>query len=179
MKNDIQENPKLSTEPNSNSVFKKFLSKTSVFFFESTKGIGKYFGGKILTSVIIGVVSFIVFKLIGIKPALVLALILGITNLVPLFGPWVGLLICALIVIFINPIHALYTTITALLLQISEQFLLLPLIVGKSIDIKPLLIFLVLFIGSVVFGFWGVILAVPVAVILKIWYEVFIRRQEK
>ncbi len=179
MKNSLQKNPETNTRENRNDGIKSFLSKTSIFVSESTRGVGKYILGKMLTSIIIGILSFVVFRLLDVKPPFILALILGISNLVPLFGPWVGLLICALIVVFINPIHALYTTITALLLQIAEQFFLLPLIVGKSIDIKPLLIFLILFGGSIVFGFWGVVLAVPLAVIIRIWYEVFIRKQEK
>jgi predicted PurR-regulated permease PerM len=163
----------------SNTKLRSFLNKTSIFISESSKGIGRYMLGKMITSAIIFILAFVIFRLLEVNPAIILAVILGVTNLVPLFGPWVGLLICAMIVVFINPIHALYTTITALLLQIAEQFFLLPLIVGKSIDIKPLLIFLVLFAGSLVFGFWGVLLAVPAAVVIKIAYEVFIRKQEK
>lgn len=158
---------------------RSFLNKTSIFISESSKGIGKYVLGKFITSTIIGAISFIVFKLLEVRPAVVLSIILGIANLIPLFGPWVGLLICAVIVLFIEPVHALYTTITALLLQIADEFFLLPLIVGKSVDIKPILVFLVLFAGSLLFGFWGVLFAVPAAVVIKIGYDVFIRKQQK
>ncbi len=156
----------------------KFLIKTEKFIIDSAKSIGNYVVGKIVTSAIIGILALVVFKILGINPAWLLALILALTNFVPVIGPWVGLLICALIVVFFEPIFALYTSLTALILQILEQFLLLPLIVGKAVDLKPMLIICVLIIGSLAFGFWGVVLAIPIAAVLKVWYNIFIKNKD-
>ncbi|MBN2559037.1 MAG: AI-2E family transporter [Clostridia bacterium] len=156
-----------------------FFEKTGLFIAESSKSVGKYVAGKIATSLIIGLISFIVFKLLGINLAWLLALILCLTNLVPVIGPWIGLILVAVIIVFFNPIFALYTTITALLLQLMEQFLLLPLIVGKAVNLKPMLIIIVLILGSIFFGFWGVILAIPIAAIIKIWYGIFVKDHYK
>jgi len=158
---------------------KELWKKTEKFIIESGKSVGKYFIGKLITSTIIGLVAYVVFKIMGINPAWLLALIVGLTNVVPVFGPWVGLILCALIVIFINPIFALYTSLVALLLQLLEQFVLLPLIVGKAVDLKPLLIICVLIIGSMLFGFWGVVFAIPIAAVIKIGYGIFIKNEKK
>jgi predicted PurR-regulated permease PerM len=154
-----------------------FWSKTGRFIAESSISVGKYVVGKLLTSLIIGLLAFLVFKLIGIRLAWMYALILGLTNIVPVFGPWVGVIVCALIVVWFEPIFALYTTLTGLLLQILEQFILLPIIVGKAVDLKPMLVICVLILGSLAFGFWGVLLAIPIAAIMKIWYNIFISKK--
>lgn len=151
-----------------------YSRKLSEFFTQSAVSVGKYIVGKIITSTIIGVIAFIVFRILDIDLAWLLALILGLTNFVPVIGPWVGLVLCAVIIVFFRPVFALYTSLTALVLQITEQFFLLPVIVGKAVDLKPLLIISVLVAGSLAFGFWGVVFAIPVAAVLKIWYNIFI-----
>lgn len=156
-----------------------FFSKTGRFFVESSVSVGKYIIGKLITSTVIGFIAFIVFKLLGINLAWLLALILALTNIVPVFGPWAGLLICAVIIVFFEPVFALYTTLTALILQIMEQFILLPVIVGKAVDLKPMLIICVLILGSLFFGFWGVLFAIPIAAVVKIWYNIFIAKKEQ
>ena len=161
----------------SNSTDKTIWQKTGQFLTESTVSVGKYIIGKLITSFVIGFLAFIVFKLIGIDLPWLLALIIGLTNIVPVFGGWVGMIICALIIVFFNPIYVVYTTLTALVLQIIEQFLLLPLIVGKAVDLKPMLIVSVLIIASIAFGFWGVLLAIPIAAVIKIWYNIFISKK--
>lgn len=160
-------------------VEKTFWDKLGEFITQSSKSVVKYLIGKIITSTIIGIIAFIVFKLIGINLAWLLALIIAITNIVPVFGGWVGLILCAVIVLFINPIFAIYTTLTALILQMIEQFVLLPLIVGKAVDLKPMLVICVLILGSMAFGFWGVVLAIPIAAVIKIGYNIFLNKKEQ
>ena len=174
MDNDIT----TTTEKKIENQEKTFWQKTGQFLTESSISVGKYIIGKLITSAIIVLLAFVVFKLLGINLAWLLALILAITNLVPVFGPWVGLVICALIVVFFDPIFILYTTLTALILQILEQFILLPVFVGKVVDLKPMLIICVLILGSLIFGFWGVLLAIPIAAVVKIWYNIFIAKKK-
>lgn len=169
---------KLPDEEKNQYKEKNLWQKTEQFITESSISVGRYIVGKLITSALIGLIAFIVFKLLDINLAWLLALILAITNLVPVFGPWVGLIICAVIVVFFKPIFMLYTTLTALILQLLEQFVLLPIIVGKAVDLKPMLIICVLILGSVIFGFWGVLLAIPIAAIVKIWYNIFIAKNK-
>jgi len=155
-----------------------FISKLGRFASESAISVSKYIMGKLITSAILGIIAFLVFKLLGINLAWLLALILGLTNIVPVFGGWVGMILCAIIAVFFSPIFIVYTTLTALLLQLLEQFVLLPLIVGKAVDLKPLLVICVLIIGSLVFGFWGVLLAIPIAAVIKIGYTIFLKKEK-
>lgn len=153
-----------------------FWDKLLHFFTESSASVGKYIAGKLITSLVIGFISFIIFKFLGINLPFLLSAIIAVTNIVPVFGGWVGIIICGIIVVFFSPIYVVYTTLTALLLQILEQFVLLPLIVGKAIDIKPMFIVIVLMISSIFFGFWGVLLAIPIAAVIKIGYKIFINK---
>jgi len=158
---------------------KSFGNKLIQFLTESSVSVGKYVIGKLITSLIIGIISFIIFKLLSIDLPFLLAVIIAVTNIVPVFGGWAGIILCGIIVVFFNPIFVVYTTLAALVLQIIEQFVLLPVIVGKSVDLKPMLIVCVLIIGSILFGFWGVLLAIPIAAILKIGYKIFISKKNK
>lgn len=149
------------------------------FIRQSFTTTGKYFIGKTITSLIIGIVSFTVFTLLDIKLSWLVALILFLSNFIPIFGPWAGAVFGALIVIFQAPVFALYVIITSVLLQLIEQFLLIPLIIGKAIDLKPLVIVVVLILASLFLGFWGVLFAIPIASIVQIAYNIFIKKEGK
>jgi len=154
-------------------------NKFLMFIKQSFISTGKYFIGKTITSLIIIVICLITYLLLGIKLIPVILIIVFITNFVPIFGPWVGTVISGLIVVFQDPLLALYVIITLLLLQIIEQFLLIPLIIGKSIDLKPLFIVLILIVSSIFLGFWGVLFAIPIASVVKIGYTIFIKNHNK
>lgn len=154
-------------------------NKFDNFIKQSFITTGKYFIGKTITSLIIVIVCLIVFLLLDIKLIALLLVLIFLTNFIPIFGPWLGTIICGVIVVFQEPILALYVIATLLILQLIEQFLLIPLIIGKSIDLKPLFIVLVIILSSIFLGFWGVFFAIPIASIVKIGYTIFIKKQEE
>jgi predicted PurR-regulated permease PerM len=147
--------------------------KIKKFLIESLKATGIYFYSKLITSIIIAVISFVVFQWIGIRFSALLSAVLGITNMIPVFGPWAGVFLCALISVFQQPVYALYAALTAISLQLVEQFFILPLIAGKKLDLKPMAIVLAVIGGSMLLGFWGVVFAVPIAAAIKIGYGIF------
>lgn len=156
-----------------------FKTKLNKFFFNSVETFGKYMAGKIAASIVVGITTYIFCRIVGIIPAWLLASIAGLGNLIPIIGPWAVLIICALIAVFQTPVYALYITIFCIAIQALDQFLITPLIIGKSIDLHPLLIIAVLVIGSIFLGFWGLLFAVPIAAIVKLGYQIFIKQKEK
>jgi len=154
-------------------------NKIKTFITQSFKSTGKYFVSKTITSLIIVIISLIIYLFLDIKLLPIILALVFFTNFIPVFGPWIGTILSGVIVLFQSPLQALYVVITLLILQIIEQFLLIPLIVGKAIDVKPLFIVLVLILSSVFLGFWGVLFAVPLASIIKIGYTIFIKNQTK
>ncbi len=157
----------------------KFGTKVNRFMFGSVKTFGKYLAGKTVASIVVGISTFLFCYLLDIKPAWLLAIIAGLGNMIPIVGPWAVLIICALVAVFQTPINALYIAIFCLGIQAVDQFLITPLIVGKSIDLNPLIIIVVVTIGSIFLGFWGLIFAVPIAAIIKLGYTIFIKKRDK
>lgn len=156
-----------------------FKTKLNKFAFGSVETIGKYIAGKIIASIIVAIATYFFCYFLEIKPALVLAIIAGLGNLIPIVGPWVVLIICALVTVFQEPINALYIVIFCIGIQTIDQFLITPLVVGKSIDLSPLIIIVVIVIASMFLGFWGLLFAVPIASITKLAYTIFIKQRNK
>jgi len=153
-------------------------NKIKAFITQSFKSTGKYFLGKTITSLLIIIICLIVYSLLDIKLIPIILILVFFTNFIPVFGPWIGTVISGVIVLFQSPLQALYVVITLLILQIIEQFLLIPLIVGKAVDVKPLFVVVILILSSVFLGFWGVLFAIPLASIIKIGYTIFIRKED-
>lgn len=104
----------------------------------------------------------------GMKYALVLGVIIGITNVIPYFGPIIGAFPAVIIALTMSFKMAIIVVVIIFGLQFVEGNILSPLIVGKSLHIHPVFIILALLIGGEVAGVVGLILAVPVFAILKV-----------
>lgn len=128
----------------------------------SNKIFGKFVYGKIIDSMIIGVLCFIGMSIFGFDYAVLNSVIVAITNLVPVFGPIAGAVITIFIMLVINPIEAIWFTIFLLLLQQIDGNFIGPKILGNSIGISGFWIMASVIVGSGLFGFWGMLLAVPI-----------------
>ena len=122
--------------------------------------------GKIVDSMIIGVLCFIGCSIIGIEYPVLLALIIGVTNIIPFFGPIIGAIPCLLLLLVINPIHALYFLIFVIILQQLDGNVIGPKILGSSTGISS---FWVIFAITIFGGFWGIpgmIVGVPLMAVI-------------
>lgn len=153
------------------------VSKIIVFFKQSLQLTFKYFWGKTLASLILGLIAFGWFKLIGIEHEGAMGIIIGISNLIPVIGGLVASIVCGIIAAFQSPISILWAVLSVLVLQQIDQWIITPLVVGNSVSLPPLLICLALIAGSWLWGAVGVIVAVPVAAIIKLFYTMFIRKE--
>ncbi|MBQ4313423.1 MAG: AI-2E family transporter [Clostridia bacterium] len=151
--------------------------RTKEYLKRSVKITFKYFGAKLLTSAIIGAGEWLVCALLGIPGAVIYGIIACIGNLIPYVGPWAGCIIIGVASFFTEPIYALYTLLALFALQMIEQFVLTPLIVGQSLSVKPVLIVLITLAAGSFFGIWGIIFAVPVAAILKLGFQIYYQRK--
>lgn len=133
--------------------------------------IGKYIGTKAIDSLIIGILAF--FGLIAIQApyALLLALVVGITNMIPYFGPLVGEIVGAAVGIFVSPTKAITIFIFLLGLQQFDAWYLDPKLIGDKVGVKPFYIILAVTIGGGFFGPIGMLLASPTMATINIYYE--------
>jgi len=153
------------------------------FMTQSFGAVGKYILGKLVAGTIITVVAGLVLRMLGIKGAFWLGAVMGIGNLVPIFGVWVGILISTIVVLIQTipeePLLFLAVIGIGIVLQVLDEFVITPIVVGKAIDLKPIVIIAAVYIGGMLIPFWGLIIAVPVAAIIKIAYNVFIKKKEE
>lgn len=155
-----------------------FKTKVNKFAFGSVETVSRYIAGKVVASLVVGIATYLFCYFMGIKPAWLLAIIATLGNLIPIVGPWAVLIICALVTVFQTPINALYIVIFCIGIQAADQFLITPLVVGKSIDLNPFIIIAVVVAGSLFLGFWGLLFAIPIAAVIKLAYTIFIKKRE-
>lgn len=146
---------------------KRWRRPGAKFLHEVDKSLGSYIRGQLLVCLIIGLLSSLFFWIAGIKYPLLLGAIVGITNIIPYFGPIIGAIPAVIIAATMSVKMVLISLAIVFSLQFLEGNILSPLIVGKSLHMHPLMIMFALLAGGEVAGILGMILAVPVLVILR------------
>ncbi|RDY24570.1 AI-2E family transporter [Romboutsia maritimum] len=141
--------------------------------------IGKYFSGKILDSFIVGVLSAIGLYFIKSKYALLFGTLMFFMNLIPYFGPIIGMTPVVIINLFYSPNIALFSLIYLLLVQQVEVAIIEPKIVGGQLGLSPFLTILAVTIGGGFFGIPGMILSVPIMGVIKIYFTEFIESKHR
>jgi len=122
--------------------------------------------GQMLIGFVVGILIYLILSLLGIEYALVLAIIAGIMEMVP-YGIWVALIPAfAFSYLSSGVTSALMVTGAYLIVHQFEVFLFAPLIIKKIVGLSPIVIILAVVIGFELGGFWGAILAIPLAVIV-------------
>ncbi|MGM9551131.1 MAG: AI-2E family transporter [Clostridia bacterium] len=142
---------------------------------------GGFLAGKILDSVIIGVLSFLIFSIAGIPYALLVSVIVGVTNIIPFFGPFIGAIPSAILVLLVNPPKALVFVILILAIQQVDGNIIGPKILGDRTGLDSFAVIVAILVSAGLFGVAGMILGVPVfATVLGLLTEFLDRRlQEK
>lgn len=133
----------------------------SNFRFIHSTFIG-FIGGKIVDSIIIGIICFICTNIIGTPYAILVSVIIGVTNVIPFFGPWIGGIPSALLVLMVDPIQALYFIILILIIQQFDGNILGPKILGDSTGLSGFWVIFSITIFGGLFGVPGMIAGVPI-----------------
>jgi predicted PurR-regulated permease PerM len=137
--------------------------------------LGGFIRGQLLVALIIGVLSSIALLLLGIPYWLVLGILAGIGDLVPYVGPFLGALPAVFITLTTDPLKALWVVVAFIIVQQIESNLISPKIVGHSVGLHPAAIIFVLLLGGSLWGLVGLLVAVPLAGVLKVILENIIR----
>ncbi|PSN18115.1 AI-2E family transporter [filamentous cyanobacterium CCP5] len=131
-----------------------------------------FFWGRLLLSLFFGVSTFVVFLLLGVPFALVLAVTAGLFDLIPGIGATLGISLICLLLLSQSVWLAIKALVVCVLLQQVEENLLLPHIMRDSLDINPVVMFFALIVGARIAGLLGVFLAIPVAGVIVSWLEI-------
>jgi predicted PurR-regulated permease PerM len=130
--------------------------------------LGGWVSGQIILCVIIGSVSWVGLTLIGVPYAVVLALIAGIMEAVPNVGPIIAAVPAVIIAALYSPWQALLVAILYLLIQQLENYVIVPRVMSKAVELHPLAVLLALMVGGELMGVLGAVLAVPVTAAISV-----------
>ena len=138
---------------------------------------GRFIAGKIIDSFIIGVLTFMVLIIFKMPYAPLISVIIGITNIIPFFGPFIGAVPSTIIILFVSPVKALWFLIIIFIIQQVDGNIIGPKILGDSIGISPFWILFSILIMGKLMGIVGMIIGVPLfAVIYSIIKEIIEER---
>ncbi len=132
-------------------------------WMRSQRKIGRWLQGQLLLGVLVGVLVYFGLTLLGVKYALLLAILAAVFELIPIFGPILAAIPAVLLAFIQGPILALWAVLLYILVQQMENHLIYPLVVRKAVGVPPLLVIISLLVGGKLAGFVGLILAVPIA----------------
>ena len=137
---------------------------------------GGFINGKLLTSLCVGIICFIFMIITKMPYALLISVIIGITNIIPFFGPIIGAIPSILLLLFENPLLCLYFLIFILILQLVDGNIIGPRILGQTTGLPSFwVLFSILFFGRL-FGFLGMVLGVPVFALIYSLTKALIKR---
>ena len=125
-----------------------------------------FLNGKLLDSLIIGIICYIVCSILKMHYTLLVSVIVGVTNIIPFFGPLIGAVPSALIILMVDPTKCLIFIIFVIILQQIDGNIIGPRILGNSTGITGFWVMFSIILGGGLFGFWGLLLGVPVFVVI-------------
>ncbi len=129
---------------------------------KSNEIFGGFISGKILDSAIIGILCFIGLSILKMPYTVLVSVIVGVTNVIPFFGPYIGAVPSAFLIVLADPIKGLYFIIFILVLQQVDGNIIGPRILGESTGLSSFWVVFAILVGGGLFGFLGMLLGVPV-----------------
>ncbi|MFR6672925.1 MAG: AI-2E family transporter [Enterococcus avium] len=131
------------------------------------KTLSDYISGQAIECLFVGTFTFLGYLLIGVDYAFLFGVIAGLTNLIPYLGPYLGLAPALIYTFFDSPTRALLCIVVVIIVQQIDGNVICPNVIGKSLNIHPLTIILILLVAGNLSGILGVFLGVPVYAILR------------
>jgi len=163
--------------------FKPDTANAALSIFRQTNKIfGGFISGKIIDSLIIGILCFIGVTILKMPYPLLISVFIGVTNIIPFFGPFIGAIPSAFLILLIDPGKCLIFILFIFLLQQLDGNIIGPAILGDSTGVSPFWIVFSILVGGGLFGFIGMLLGVPtfavIYFLLKTFSEYHLKRKE-
>ena len=130
--------------------------------------IAKYISGQVIECLFVGTFSAIGYGLVGIPYALLIGMFAGITNIIPYLGPYIGLVPAIFIALSMSFKEVILVIVVCVVVQQIDGNLVYPNVIGKSLDIHPLTIIMILLAAGNIAGLLGMILAIPLYAVSKV-----------
>jgi len=125
-----------------------------------------YIMGTLASTAFIGLATFIFMTVCGMPYAILITVIVAITNVIPFFGPFLGAIPSAVILLIVDPLYALAFVVFIIILQQIDGNIVLPKLIGMNVGLSAFWVLLALLLGGGLFGFWGLVLGVPIFAVI-------------
>ena len=125
-----------------------------------------FLNGKLLDSAIIGLICYIVCAILDMPYALLVSVLVGVTNIIPFFGPFIGASPSAIVILMVSPLKCLIFVVFVIILQQVDGNIIGPKILGSTVGINGFWVMFSIILGAGLFSFWGMLLGVPVFVVI-------------
>lgn len=158
-------------------VLGKRFGREAVYFVKTVHYmIGSYIGIKAIDSAIIAAMAFVGLNLLGAHYVLLITVIVGVANMIPYFGPFIGMISGAIINLFFSPVEAIIVFLYILALQQFDGWFLDPKLIGNRLGLRPFLVILGVIIGGTLYGPIGMLLGSPIMAVIKIYTVRFLNK---
>jgi len=144
----------------------KNANNTIAFWRLTHDKFGNFITGKIFDSLIIGLLCFIILTLVNMPYAALVSAIVGVTNVIPFFGPFIGAIPSAFLILLVDPIKCITFVLIIIILQQFDGNILGPKILGSTTGISSFWVMFSILVGSGLFGVWGMVCAVPLFAVI-------------
>ncbi len=162
------------------SIFDKKRGNKVLDALDFTNSVfGGFINGKIIDSIIIGFLAAIFLCGIHMPYAVLISVVIGVTNIIPFFGPFIGGIPCGILVLVEDPMMCVVFVIFILVLQQLDGNIIGPLIIGDSTGLSGLWVMVSILVGGELFGFAGMLLGVPVFACLYTLFTILLRYRLK
>ena len=143
----------------------------------TNQALNHYFYGMIIECTILGTLCFIAMTIFGFPYALLISVVVGVTQIVPIIGPWVSALFGALIILVSDPSRVIWFIVLVLVVQQIEANVFYPRVVGSAVDLSGIWVMIAVLLGSGLFGIVGIVLCVPVMAVLYTLVSEWVNRR--
>lgn len=155
-----------------NSIASTLLTRRGKAFCDkwvryTDESFGGFISGKILDAVIITLINFIVFGLAGIPYYPLVSLVCGVTDVIPYFGPFIGAVPCAFIILIADPIKMIWFIVLTLVIQQCDGNIIGPKILGETVGVDSLMIVVAITVSGRLWGLVGMFIGVPLFAVLQ------------
>ena len=154
----------------------RFFEVALVLIQGLDRQLGDYLRSRLIQTIILSIVAAIGYWILGLRFAILIGIIAGLANLIPYIGPFIGA-IPAIIVVFLGSSRfglgwsLLAVIILTLVIQIIDNAIITPLVIGKSVELGPVTTIVVVLLGEQLLGLIGLLMAVPIAAMCKLIIE--------
>ncbi len=149
----------------------RIYTRAGVFWHRCNSILLQYIAFDLLDGVIVGVANFVFMLLLKLPYNTLISVVVGVTNLAPTFGPIVGCILGAFVLLLVNPWYALWFVIFTIVLQTVDGYIIKPRLFGGQLGVPAVWILIAIIVGGRMFGVVGILLSIPAAAIIDFMFK--------